>query len=256
MLCGFRWNSNRTIDRLVTCREVPGNPGALMEGLDYWRMCDDLSVMQCILLILGADPKRLQDIVELDASTRPEGYEAVSTAVKNAILMKKLRANVCVTAAQKGWVTQPAGQLMGGHDANGKQIFYEVEPNWNRTTIAVEDLRVWLSSRNVETGFFFAAKKAVPAVLDSKNPKYAPKLAAALEAWEAVRTDPARTRGRTTKAALEIWLNKNAARFGLIKPNGTPNNLAIEEAAKVANWDPKGGSPKTPSKPTHPPKNA
>ena len=225
-----------------------------MESLDYWRMCDDLSVMQCILLILGVDPKRLQDTVERDIAKRPDGYEAVGTAVKHAILHKKLRANVCVTAYQLGWVKQPHSPIIAGHDANGTLIFYETEPNWHRTTVAVDDLRIWLQSRNMRPEFFFPPKSDLQPFLDSRHEKYAPKLAAAVEAWQAVANNDSLTTTRSPKGALMAWLKKHGSRFGLKNTDGTPNRQAIQDIAKVANWDLKGGAPKTLGEPTHPSK--
>ena len=42
------------------------------------------------------------------------------------------------------------------------------------------------------------------------------------------------------------WLRENGADFGLSDEEGKPNELGIEECAKVANWQPGGGAPKTP----------
>lgn len=78
--------------------------------------------------------------------------------------------------------------------------------------------------------------------LDPKNPRYAPKLAASVKAWQAV-TDP---RGRSPKKALDNWLREHAADFGLMGDDGIPVNTAIEECSKVANWQPGGGAAKTP----------
>ncbi|MGF6634267.1 hypothetical protein OKW38_002952 [Paraburkholderia sp. MM5496-R1] len=78
---------------------------------------------------------------------------------------------------------------------------------------------------------------------DMTHDRFAPKLAAAIDAWEAV-TDP---QGKHPKQALTQWLTTNAAALGLWDKNG-PNKTAIEEAAKVANWKERGGAPKTPGK--------
>jgi hypothetical protein len=32
-----------------------------MEGLDYWRLCDEVSITQAALLIVGVDPATCQD---------------------------------------------------------------------------------------------------------------------------------------------------------------------------------------------------
>ncbi|MDM0051416.1 hypothetical protein [Variovorax sp. J22R115] len=68
------------------------------------------------------------------------------------------------------------------------------------------------------------------------HPRYAPKLAAAVRAWQAVDDE-----GKTSpKQALEGWLRAHADDFGL-------TNAAVEECSKVANWKAQGRAPKTPS---------
>ena len=42
------------------------------------------------------------------------------------------------------------------------------------------------------------------------------------------------------------WLRRHADQYGLTKDDGNPNEQGIEEIAKIANWDSKGGAPKTP----------
>lgn len=82
----------------------------------------------------------------------------------------------------------------------------------------------------------------VPDYLNPNHPRFAPKLAAAVNAWLAV-TDPG---PRTPKQALERWLRENATQFGMTNDDGAPINQAITECAKVANWAPEGGAAKTP----------
>ena len=99
----------------------------------------------------------------------------------------------------------------------------------------------------MHTGFFFPEKvENKVAYLDPANQNYSSKLAAAISAWDAVRSDESLTRGKTVKQAIIVWLRKNADRFGLTKDDGNPNEQGIEEVAKIANWDTKGGAPKTP----------
>jgi hypothetical protein len=45
---------------------------------------------------------------------------------------------------------------------------------------------------------------------------------------------------------LNVLLRQHANKFGLTKDDGNPNEQGIEEVAKIANWDTKGGAPKTP----------
>jgi len=193
-----------------------------MDPLDYWRLCDELSVVQAALLIVGEDPSGTQDYIDQQqAENRPEGYTAAKAALVNAIRGKRLRANL---------------------------VEYEdfAEPSWHLTTISVEDLRVWLRSRGINTGFFFPEPQADPDYLSQFHDNYSPKLAAAIEAWKAVSSDDQLRRGKSVKQAVIVWLRQHANEFGLTKEDGNPNEQGIEEAAKIANWDTKGGAPKTP----------
>ena len=84
--------------------------------------------------------------------------------------------------------------------------------------------------------------------LNKQSPCYAPKLAAAIEAWKAVSENPDAKSGKSVKQAITKWLRINASRFGLHKEDGSPNEQGIEEIAKISNWETKGGAPKTPTK--------
>jgi len=83
-----------------------------------------------------------------------------------------------------------------------------------------------------------------PGYLDPTHARYAPKLAAAVQAWIAV-DDP---KGKHPKQALAAWLREHAAKLGLTNDDGKPNEQGIDECAKVANWQPEGGAPKTPGR--------
>jgi hypothetical protein len=95
---------------------------------------------------------------------------------------------------------------------------------------------------NTERRALAKGTEANATYLDQSHPRYSPKLAAAVRAWLAV-DDP---KGKSPKQALESWLTAHASEFALTKEDGTPNTQGIDECAKVANWNPKGGAPKTP----------
>ena len=111
------------------------------------------------------------------------------------------------------------------------------------STINVESLRQWLVLKGFSTGFFFPDPVTTLDFLDRLNSRYAPKLAAAVNAWQAV-TDPGR---KSPKQALDKWLREHAAEYGLTNDEGKPIETAIEECSKVANWNQTGGAPKTPT---------
>jgi hypothetical protein len=200
--------------------------GPTIDPLDYWRLCDELSVVQAALLIVGEDPSQIQENIDTrHSSNRPAGYDAAKAALINAINGKRVVANVIDLVDDDG-------------RSHG--------PDWHHTTIMVEDLRAWLRSRGIKTGFFFPAHEAGPDYLSEFHPNYSAKLAAAIEAWKAISADAELRRGKSVKQALVVWLRQHANEFGLTKEDGNPNEQGIEDVAKIANWDTKGGAPKTP----------
>jgi hypothetical protein len=194
-----------------------------MDPFDYWRLCDELSVVQAALLIVGEDPAQSQDYIDdWVAKSRPPGYDAAKAALVNAIKGKRIKANI---------------------------VEYECAsaPDWHQTTVAVEDLKAWLRLRGLTKGFFFPKPDLGPDYLVPFHQHYSPKLAAAIEAWKAISADDQLRRGKSVKQALMTWLRKHANEFDLTKDDGNPNEQGIEDVAKIANWDTKGGAPKTPS---------
>lgn len=196
------------------------------DDLDYWRLCDELSVTEAALLVAGHSPGQFPYVESWEPHKRPRGYEAAKTAITNALRGGRIKGTA-----------EPATC----EDING---FPEPIPNSVALSsrVEVQSLKEWLISRGLLRGFFFPERTAMADYLDPCNSRYAPKLAAAVRAWQAV-TDPA---GKHPKQALTKWLRENAAAFGLSDDEGKPNEQGIEEAAKVANWQPSGGAPKTP----------
>jgi hypothetical protein len=218
-----------------------------MEGLDYWRLCDEVSVIQAALLIIDVDPAGCQEYVaNWTADKRPMGYDASLAALTHAILAGRLKATIRRGAWERGWNEEPSVDESLGRDDRGHQIIFKTDPDWSLTTITVDDLRIWLRGRGIKTGFFFPEETSSADYLDPADLHYAPKLAAAINAWEAVKKDPLAMRGKTAKQAIVIWLRRHADRYGLTKDDGSPNEQGIEEVSKIANWDTKGGAPKTP----------
>jgi len=197
------------------------------DDLDYWRLCDELSVYQAALLTAGHSPSKFPYVEQWDAHKRPKGYDPAMNAIRNALRGQRI----------KGTITREVTTDFNGNsdsDPDSVDVFL--------SRVEVESLKDWLASRGVRRGFFFPEQIERPDYLDSRNVRYAPKLAAAVQAWLAVTE----TGGKTPKQALSKWLREHAAEFDLTDEDGNPNETGIEEAAKVANWQPGGGAPKTP----------
>jgi len=233
-----------------------------MDEFDYWRLCDELSVVQGALLIAGLHPTDHHYVMEWEEHKRPDNFSAALAALTHAILGGRLPATIRRSAWERGWDEEPEkGETLtrkiqlfpdedefpeGAYNPIHRGIIYRAEPDWNLTTVLVEDLREWLRGRGFTSGFFFPQAGETLDFLDQSYAYYSPKLAAAISAWRAVSEEQELRKGKTVKQALLKWLRKNADKFGLTKDDGNPNEQGIEEIAKISNWDTKGGAPKTP----------
>ncbi len=194
-----------------------------LDGYDFWRLCDVLSITQAALLLLGENPADLEHSVDSRPANQPPNYIAARTAISNALV----------------------AELIEGKVSYDQQYGEYVE--FQTSTVVVDSLREWLKSKGITTGFYFHGEPSIPDFADPANGRYAPKLAAAVAAWTAL-DDTSDLGGVSPKEAVKKWLREHAANLGLSNKDGTPNETGIEEIAKVANWQPSGGAPKTPSK--------
>jgi hypothetical protein len=206
-----------------------------MEKMDFWRLCDELSVVQATLLIIGLEPGENYNVMSCPEDKRPDNFSAAFAALSHAILGGRLPATIR-NAVVDQW--DSTIEMYAEYESD--------DPDWEKTTILVENIRDWLKGRGVKTGFFFPQTGDTLDFLDPNHKQYAPKLAAAIYSWQAINAKPELLRGKTVKQALQIWLRKNADQFGLTKDDGNPNEQGIEEIAKISNWSSKGGTPKTP----------
>lgn len=234
-----------------------------LSPLDYWRLADDLSVADASYLIAGIDPSRAE------RNRIYTGRDAAFKALRAAIMGNKLQAQVRYQLRRPytldcGFASDDEERIRFDYviarNDSGKQIHGETrvnfdldelrgcpnlyiwkEPDWDETHITVDDLKRWLSSRNLYPPFFFPEGNP-EGFRDSKHPRYAPKLAACIAAWEAV-TKPANN--LTVKQTLEGWLQSNAAAFGVGDEAGIVSSNTAAALASVVNWNPAGGAPKT-----------
>jgi hypothetical protein len=165
------------------------------------------------------------------------------------------------------WVPHPYGKTAAGHlsdmgcsdyahaFANGTRAVGTVD-GWDDFRVTQQDFDTVLAeARRVATnsaidrrGQELAAECTSPDYLDHHHPNFSPKLAAAIAAWQAVTAQSHLLSATTVKGAMKAWLHRNAAALGLLKADGSENKQAIEDIAKVANWNPEGGAPETPRK--------
>lgn len=229
-----------------------------MSIFDYWRLIDEFSLAEATLLILGVNPedlKRLDSynrfvedceyqqevngykIPDAEQAYKPEfdtdpyeweeRYNVLVKVLSRAVLSGRLNAEKKVAKSTVRDVFDDSSRRVDGE-----------ELDVNTTMISRVDIQEWLKSKGIQAGFFFphAELTGTPAYLNPEHEHYAPKLAAAVNAWLAVSGDPELLRKRNPKQAIDVWLRSNADRYGLTKDDGSPNEQGITEISKVANW--------------------
>jgi hypothetical protein len=203
-----------------------------MNRVDRWKLADELNAYQISLLIGGYDPSEFAG----------DYYDDWPKEVK-------VEVSPFLNAIQNAART---GKFLFVEEKNFRNN--DDETNWYDSLINVDSFCAWLRQREFVDGFFICRQDEVDRIAHSTGEFYAPKLAAAVRAWNEVTSSPEALNGKTPKKALEIWLRKHANEYGLTSKDGNPNELGIEEICKVANWKPSGGASPTPSLNPAPPR--
>lgn len=198
---------------------------------DYWRLCDELSVFQAILLTLGYNPSN-HDFQNWEGSESytgtTKGYYALKTAIIAGIERGMIDGNITHSVYN---------QNTGTYFNQGEKYV-----NLDLSTIDVISYKNFLEIKGFKSShFFFPDNTDNRDYLDKNHPHYSPKLAMTIKAWEAIRDNPKLLNRKTPKQALEKQLREMAPLYGFTDENGLPQTQPIEDMAKVGNWNQKGG---------------
>lgn len=211
-----------------------------MKELDYWRLCDELTIDQAAHLLIGVSPGSVE-------ANEDCGFEMVADSRVSYITELSAATTAITSGLRLGEIKGKAIQSTTSEWDQIAEAYVDclepesIDPIQSR--IEVRSLRNWLRSKGFCTGFFFPEEIDAADYLDSRHERYAPKLAAAVKAWQAVSAPS----GKSPKQALLKWLREHAAEFGMTDDEGKVNETGVEEIAKVANWQLSGGAPKTPN---------
>lgn len=140
------------------------------DDLDYWRLCDELSIYEAALLAAGHSPGEMAYVEQTNKERRPMGYEAAKTAIRNALRGGRIKGTI---------------ELEYQYDFNGNPVPVKDSVALS-SRVEVQSLKEWLASRGFSRGFFFPEQTERPDYLDPANSRYAPKLAAAVRAWQEI----------------------------------------------------------------------
>ena len=191
-----------------------------MNKFEYYEMCDCFNIFEAALLIVGEDPQDIPKLLKNPSLVKDQqNYAVVLEALKNAITHNTLRTRRVESDKKTGIV-------------------------WGNTIIWRKELKDWLLERKCTPRFFFPEGSGSPDYLNPEHPRYAPKLAATVHAWLAMEDQNLKAK-KSPRQLLENWLRSNADKYDLTDAEGRMKESAIKECARIANWKPEGGAPKT-----------
>jgi hypothetical protein len=236
-----------------------------------WALTDPLTVQQAAALIANVEPSSVVFLSEgvshfqdpETGSNDTDGITWVNTsyiALINAISSRKLKARLIHDSravdeadSQSVFDIMDSGEYISANFQHVSEddedyvdgFFVKKETNWAKTMIDVDNLKSWLSSKNMKTGFFFDNTVVVSGYLDTNHPRYSAKLASAIKVWEAM-DDENLLNGKMPKNAMTEWLTSRYKELELVH-NEKISKQAIDNVVLVVNWQTGGGAPKTPS---------
>lgn len=199
-----------------------------MDALLLWKLCERVTLFQAVMLGLGYDPQDMTHYRMQSSRSKPKEYEALLAALKSALQTHSINGEI-----GENWDDQ-------------YERFMKGTINPDTTMVDLKSVGLFLQSKGIDNPICSQPSRSqLPDYLNPAHSCYAPKLAAAIQAWLAVVADPKALHKKTPKAAMEKWLRLNAKTYGLTLKDGSPNALGIDEICKVANWKPKGGAAKS-----------
>ena len=135
-----------------------------MQGIDFWRLADELSIVQAAMLVIGVNPSGNEYKIE-QAASPSEGYEAIKHSITTSLQSGILEGKVIIeTDTQYG----------------------EEYVNTHKSLVKVNALKEWLKEKGIHRHFFFFPEEPAGEFLSEDHPRYSPKLAAAVSAWQAL----------------------------------------------------------------------
>ena len=189
-----------------------------MDDLDYWRILDEFSVTEALLLVVGVDPFKV--------NANEESFKQDDSYNRYVLIRRKLIKEFESSSGLLEEISFKEGPL-------SRYGSRPLVPNWDRTKVSAKAMRLLLRETKISSKFFESYGQ--PGYLDPEHDHYSPKLAAAVGVWLAME-DKSAIGYLATKKVLNNWLTKHASEFRDKKGKQLSNN-GISECSAVANWD-------------------
>lgn len=124
---------------------------------------------------------------------------------------------------------------------NLRRFYFIKEPDWERSTVKVDDFKDWMQRRGRKPTFFFPhSVEESDAYRNPAHEHFSAELDLAVAVWQALL--PERNFRLGVKAAIEAWISANPEAW---KGEEPLSGAARDRVVTLANWNKGGGAPKT-----------
>lgn len=201
---------------------------------EKWKQYRQLTVDETMNLISGFEPGTCKFCNAKESEMPPDSVPIYRALVRD---FKELNISMHISGEKVDW--DNICRLVHPDE------FYNPYSSWWATALLqVADIKDWLRKNGFESVFFQTDRSEIPDYFNDKLDEHSPKLAAAVRVWEHFYHDQQNILpGKPLKQQMEQWLTEKATELDLLY-NGEPSKQAIEEIARIANWNTRGGAPK------------
>ena len=206
----------------------------MLNHIEAWKLADNLTVYQISCLIYGLNPND----TEIDWEFLKDNHKFCTfyKILQLSVECGYIKAHIIRKSFDEGYVTIST-------EIDRDHIDYYPLIDWDKTTIYTYDLRLWFIEKNFKPDFFFSETEKTSDIKKPGSPFYAQKLHVAIDAWETVLDNEKYLRGKTPKQAIKKFIEDHASNYK--SPKLISSKQAIEDIAKVANWQKDGGAPQS-----------
>ena len=199
--------------------------------MGLWRKTPYLTVDEAMNLIFGVLPGTYE-FVRAHESKMPSESVPIYRKLVHDIDEFKL----CVNYHGRKITDMSVLTLIKGVTEKNKSLY----PFWwENYKILTEDLKEWLQRNGFSSTFFEIKPANIPDFMNSDLTMHSYKLAAAVKAWEHFYIHGLTHPKKSPKQNILAWLRENAESLNL------DSEQSMEEIAKIVNWKPDGGAPKS-----------
>ena len=203
--------------------------GEITNEFEIFKLSESLTIWEAAILLLGKKPSKVltREDERGNFSTTWEEFEphVVSDIDGSYQALKK----AIIDAVRSDHI-----MLSESIRADDVNEYYRIR---------VSSLKNWVKTKGFKCDFFNISEIMDQPYLDQDHPHFSLKLYAAVKVW--MEFKDAEIEGESPKSTIKNWLSGHAVDLNLVY-DGKSNKSAIEEVAKIVNWETKGGAPRTP----------